>query len=112
MTHTVCEPGLVYLAKAEDGSVKIGCTKDNTTLKQRLKCMINLYKQNFTLLFTLETCCKFGLEKKIHNNLKHYRINHYAGDELFAISDAIVESISNIRSFKGKEVFKRMPAYA
>ena len=102
-THSNCEEGLIYIAKGKDG-VKIGCTKNEKTLNQRLAALNKQYNQEFTLLFVLRTPCKLGLEKRIHENLKRFHINHYSGDELFDLTDELIESVGNIKFFRGRQV--------
>ena len=104
MTHNKCEEGLVYVAKGKDGLVKIGCTKNETTLSYRLQAISEACNQEFTLLFTLYSVCRYGLEKQIHKNLKRFNAKHYASDELFYLSDALIKAVAEIRVFRGKEV--------
>lgn len=92
-THSKCEEGLIYVVKLDNGYTKIGCTKNEQTLKQRLNTIRKQYNQEFTLLFVLCSPCKLGLEKRIHENLKKFHINHYAGNELFNLTDGLIESV-------------------
>ena len=103
-THNICETGLIYVVKLANGYTKIGCTKDEKTLTQRLNAIRKQYEQDCTLLFTLRSPCKLGLEKRIHENLKRFHINHYAGDELFNLTDELIESVRGIKFFRGKPV--------
>lgn len=99
-----CTPGLVYVTRGDNGTVKIGSTKDFISLAARMEGNRRQYGMGFTLLFALRAHCAIGLERKIHARLSACRVTEAKGRELFKPDDRLLLWVSRIDTFVGQPV--------
>lgn len=99
-----CKPGLVYVARGDNGTVKVGYANDYEALIARGYANRRQYGMGFILLFVLRTHCARGLERKIHRHLESCRIAKAGGRELFRPTDDQLLWVSRINTFNGHPV--------